>query len=348
MSQRPVAPPRRAVRSAVRSAVPALRLIALPLLLLALAPAPGCDRGGSGGGGGGSTGAKTIGVVPKGTSHVFWKSVKAGADKAGKELGVDVKWDGPPDEKEIGTQSRIIDDMQTRGVDALVVAPVDKTALTASLERARKKMPVVVFDSGSDFKDYTAYVATDNYKGGQLAGQHMLKLLEGRQNVELALVRYAPGSTSTMEREQGFLDVVRKARPDLKLYDDQFAGSTGDEASRLMSNMLQAHPGISAVYASNESTTRGALGALDQAKRLGKVTFVGFDASSELADALDKGQIHALVLQDPVRMGYLSVKAAVAALRGESVAKEQPIEPTLATPENKDKPELQQLLRPQF
>jgi ribose transport system substrate-binding protein len=209
-------------------------------------------------------------------------------------------------------------------------------------------MPVVVFDSGSDFKDYTAFVATDNFKGGQLAGRHMLKLLEGRQGVEVAIVRYGAGSASTMDRENGFLDVVRKARPDLKLYDDQFAGSTGDEASRLMSNMLQAHPNIGAVFASNESTTRGALGALDQAKRLGKVTFVGFDASSELADALDKGQVQALVLQDPVNMGYLSVKAAVAALRGEQVPKEQPIEPVLATPENKDQPAFQQLLRPKF
>jgi ribose transport system substrate-binding protein len=310
----------------------------------------GCNKqeGGKAGGGASSSAGKTIGVVPKGTSHVFWKSVHAGADKAGKELGVEIKWDGPPDEKEINTQDRIIGDMINRGVDALVVAPVDRTALTTSLENAKKKMPVVVFDSGSDFKDYTAFVATDNYKGGQLAAQHMLKLLEGQQGIELAVIRYAAGSASTMDREKGFIETIKKARPDLKMYDDQFAGSTGDEASRLMSNMLQAHPGINAIFASNESTTRGALGALDQAKKLGKVKFVGFDASSELVDALDKGNIQALVLQDPVRMGYLSVKAAVAALRNETVAKEQPIEPQLATPENKDKPEMQQLLRPTF
>jgi ribose transport system substrate-binding protein len=322
---------------------------------LAMAVAVGCDKSGDGGGGGkggssssSSSGAKTIGVVPKGTSHVFWKSVKAGADRAGKELGVEIKWDGPPDEKEINTQDRIIGDMQSRGVDALVVAPVDKTALTTSLEAAKKKMPVVVFDSGSDFKDYTAFVATDNYKGGQLAGRHMLKLLEGRQNVELAIVRYAAGSASTMDREKGFIETVKAARPDVKLYDDQFAGSTGDEASRLMSNMLQAHPNVAAVFASNESTTAGSLRSLDQAKKLGQVKFVGFDASSELVDALDKGQIQALVLQDPVQMGYLSVKAAVAAIRGETVQKEQPIEPRLATPENKDTPDMQQLLRPKF
>jgi ribose transport system substrate-binding protein len=302
----------------------------------------GCNRTGSSGG------KRTIGVVPKGTSHVFWKSVKAGADKAGKEEGVDIKWDGPPDEKEINTQDRIIGDMMTRGVDALVVAPVDKTALTTTLENARKKMPVIVFDSGSDFTGYNAFIATDNYKGGQLAGQHMIKLLEGQKDVELAIVRYQAGSASTMEREKGFIDELKKGRPDVKLYDDQFAGSSGEEASKLMSNMLQAHPKINAAYGSNESTTRGALAALEQAKLAGKVKFVGFDSSAELVDGLDKGTINALVLQDPVKMGYLSVKAAVAASKGESVQKEQPIAPVLATPQNKDTPDVKQLLRPTF
>jgi ribose transport system substrate-binding protein len=301
----------------------------------------GCNRGGS-------SSTITIGVVPKGTSHVFWKSVKAGADRAGKELGVEIKWDGPPDEKEINTQDRIIGDMINRGVNALVVAPVDKTALTTSLENARKKMPVVVFDSGSDFKNYNAFVATDNYKGGQLAGEEMLRLIGDGKGIELAMVRYQAGSSSTMEREKGFLDVVKKARPDLKIYDDQFAGSTGDEASKLMSNMLQAHPGINAVYGSNESTTRGALGALEQAKKLGQVKFVGFDSSAELVDALDKGNIQALVLQDPVQMGYLSVKSAVAALRNQPVQKEQPITPVLVTQKNKDEPAIQKLLRPKL
>jgi ribose transport system substrate-binding protein len=313
----------------------------LCLMGCALVLGLGCDRSGS-------TATVTIGVVPKGTSHVFWKSVKAGADRAGKELGVTIKWDGPPDEKEINTQIRIVGDMMNRGVNALVVAPVDKTALTTSLEEAKKKMPVVVFDSGSDFKDYNAFVATDNYKGGQLAGEEMVRLLGSDKNIELAMVRYQAGSASTMDREKGFLEVVKKARPDIKIYDDQFAGSTGDEASKLMSNMLQAHPGINAVYGSNESTTRGALGALDQGKKLGKVKFVGFDSSPELVDALDKGNLQALVLQNPVQMGYLSVKAAVASLRGQPVQKEQPIAPVLVTAKNKGEVSMQELLRPKL
>jgi ribose transport system substrate-binding protein len=301
----------------------------------------GCDKNK----GSGSSAKKTIGVIPKGLTHIFWRSVKAGAEKAGKEEGVDIKWDGPPKEGEVNTQIRIIGDMRNRGVDALVVAPLSKTAISEYLADAKKKMPVVVFDSGSDFKDYDAFIATDNYKGGQLAGQQMLKLLKGQKDVELAMIKYGAESESTLQREAGFLSEIKKD-PAIKVYDNQFAGDDADKAQTLTGNLLTAHPGISAIFASNESTTVGALGALEQAKKLGKVKFIGFDSSADLVAALDKGNIQALVLQDPVKMGYLSVKAAAAALRGEKPAKEQPISPTLVTPENKDQPEIQQLLRP--
>lgn len=320
----------------------ALAALAVGCATLLLAVVPGCDNSNKGGG----TARKTIAVVPKGTTHIFWKSVKAGADKAGAEEGVDIKWDGPPTESARDTQIRIIGDMQTRGVDALVVAPLDKSAIDDAIAQAARKMPVVIFDSGSDFKDYKAFVATDNYKGGKIAAEHMLKLI-GDKPTELAVVKYDAASKSTEEREKGFLDAIKAAnKPNIKLYADQFAGTSAEAATTLMSNLLQAHPGITAVFGSNESTTRGALGALDKAKKLGKVTFVGFDSSPELLDGLEKGQIQALVLQDPVRMGYMSVKAAVAALQGKPVEKEQPIDPKLATPQNMNEPAIKELLRP--
>jgi ribose transport system substrate-binding protein len=286
----------------------------------------------------------TIGVIPKGVSHVFWQSVKAGADKAGREENVDVKWDGPPTEGERSTQIRIIGDMLNRGVDALCVAPLDKDAITPSLETARKKIPVVVFDSGSSFKDYNAYIATNNYQGGQLAGEEMLRLLGPDASGEVALIRYEAGHDSTTLRENGFVDAVKK-NPKLKLV-EQRAGPTADSAASTASNVLQAHPNVLGLFAVNESTAHGALRALEKAKLLGKVKFIGFDTSTELNDGLERGHIQALVLQDPVEMGYRAVKAAVAALKGKPVEKEQPLPPALVTPQNKDKPEMQQLLKP--
>jgi ribose transport system substrate-binding protein len=318
------------------------RKLLAPTLLMVVCLAPiSCDKGNNNSAGG----KKTVAVIPKGVSHVFWQSVKAGAEKAGKEDGVDIKWDGPPTEGDRNGQMRIIGDMLNRGVDAMVVAPVDKTAITGSLETARKKMPVVIFDSGSSFKDYNAYVATDNHKGGELAGEQMLRLLGDAQG-EVALIRYEAGHDSTTQREQGFLDVVSK-NPKLKIVEVR-GGDTADKAAKETASLLIGHPNIIALFACNESTTRGALGSLDKAKMLGKIKFVGFDSSPELNDALDKGNIQALVLQNPVEMGYRAVKAAVAAMNNKPVEKEQPLPPTLVTPANKDKPEIQQLLRPKM
>jgi ribose transport system substrate-binding protein len=311
-----------------------VRLIAIALVLLS---GLSCDRQ--------AGGRKTVAVIPKGVSHVFWQSVKAGAEKAGREEGVDIKWDGPPNEGDRNGQIRIIGDMLNRGVDAVVVAPVDTNAITGSLETAAKKVPVVVFDSGSTFKDYAAYVATDNYKGGRLAGEEMLRLL-GSSGGKVALLRYEAGHDSTTQREQGFLDAVKK-NAKLNIVETR-GGDTADKATTAAANLIVANPDIMALFAPNESTARGALSALDKAKMLGKIKFIGFDSSTELNAALDKGHIQALVLQNPVEMGYLAVKAAVAAINKKSVQKEQPLPPTLVTPANKDQPEIQQLLRPKI
>jgi ribose transport system substrate-binding protein len=306
---------------------------------LSLFAANGCDRAANN-----VNKPKTIAVIPKGLTHIFWMSVKAGAEKACNEEGVTLKWDGPPKESDVNTQIRIIGDVRTFGVDALVVAPLSEGAISATLADAKKKMPVVVFDSGSTFKDYDAFVATDNFKGGQLAGREMIRLIGDRKDVELAMVRYGPESQSTMKREEGFLSEIRK-NPAVKVYDNKFAGDDVSKAQTLLTDML-SNPKINAVFASNESTTQGSLGALAQAKLLGKVMFIGFDTNAALVDAMEKGQTQALVLQDPVKMGYLAVKAAVAAVKGQKVEKEQPIEPTLATPANMKQAAIEQLLRP--
>jgi ribose transport system substrate-binding protein len=304
------------------------------------------------GGCGGGDKKLSIAVIPKGTSHVFWQSVHAGANRAARELGIDDPvWEGPTSEKEVGRQINIVDDMMARGVSALVLAPLDQKALAKSVERAYEKMPVVIFDSAIVGTDkYTAFVATDNEKGGRLAGEHMLKLL-GEEGGQVILVRYAPESASTLAREKGFRDAVTKG-PSVKLIQTAFASPGREEARAVVADVLVGNADARGIFACNESTAVGALMALKEKPPMlqkvkdGKLHFIGFDSSPELAEALDQGTIHALVLQDPVRMGYNALKAAYAALKGQAVAKDQPIEPTLITPQNKDKPGMAQLLRP--
>jgi ribose transport system substrate-binding protein len=285
-----------------------------------------------------------IAVIPKGTTHVFWQSVHAGANRAAKELGVTIRWQGPQGEAERGQQIQIVNDLLTQGVDAVCLAPIDSNSLVDTINNAAKQVPVVLFDSGANTDQYTAFVATDNRKGGELAGEEMVRLL-GDAGGEIAIVRVMAGSQSTTEREEGFKSVVAK-NPKIKIVSEQYGDSDRAKSQRVAGDILAAHPNLVGFYGPNESSTVGILNALHDVKKAGKIKFVGFDSSEELAKALDDGEIDALVLQNPVLMGERAVRAAVAKLNGENVPKNQPIAPTLITRANKDQPAMQQLLRP--
>ena len=270
-----------------------------------------------------SGGAKLkIAVIPKGTTHDYWNSVHAGALKAGKELNVDIQWKGPLKESDRAGQIGIVEQFVSEGTSAIVLAPLDDVALVKPVKSAGvKKIPVVVIDSGLKAeagKDYVSLVATDNFKGGVLAGERMVKLLNGKGKV--VMLRYAEGSDSTNKREEGFLSAVKKATGISVISDNRYAGATMGEAKDAAMNMVDKLKEADGIYTPNESSTMGMLSALRQDNLAGKKKFVGFDTSPQLIEGLNKGEIDALVAQNPTKMGYEGVKAAVAAIKGEKVA----------------------------
>jgi ribose transport system substrate-binding protein len=297
------------------------------------------------------TGQMTIAVIPKGTSHVFWQSVHAGAQKAATELGIDIVWRGPLREDDRDSQVSEVEGFISRGISGIVLAPLDDTALVAPVSNAaRVNIPVVIFDSGLKGDDYVSFVATDNLKGGLLGGQHLAKVLNGKGKV--VLLRYAEGSNSTTLREEGFLQAM-KANPGIEvLSSNQYGGADVEGAYKkseaLLSRFKAADGNLSVdgVFCPNESTKVGMLRALEDNGWAGKVHFVGFDASSILVKGLRESHIDALVLQDPMKMGYLGVKTMVAHIRGENVDKRIDTGVTLVTRENIDEPAMKDLVEP--
>jgi ribose transport system substrate-binding protein len=262
----------------------------------------------------------TIAVIPKGTTHEFWKAVHAGAVQASRELGVEIIWKGPLREDDRSGQIGVVESMVDRQVSGLVLAPLDDTALRAPVESAvRGGSPVVIIDSALKSDKTVSFVATDNFRGGQLAGEHLGKLLGGKGRV--ALLRYAEGSASTSDRERGFLEALKKFPGVTLASSNQFAGATVETAYKASENILASlrDAGVQGVFCPNESTTFGMLRALQDAGLAGKVKFVGFDSSEKLVDAMKKGEISALVVQSPMKMGYLGVKTMVEHLRGKKV-----------------------------
>lgn len=287
---------------------------------------------------------KVIAVVPKGNVNEYWQSVHAGANKAAQEAGVEIAWNGAASETDYNGQLQIVDSMINRRVDAIVLAPIDRTSLVSVVDRATaQNIPVVIFDSGIDTDKYIAQVATDNYHAGEVAAERMGKLLKGKGTV--AMVRVQPGAGSTMAREEGFRKKLETDSPGIKIVAEQFGQADFAKSLLVTENMLTAHPDLDALFASNESSTVGALQAL-KARKGTKVKLIGFDWSPKLADDLKAGTIDSLVVQDPFRMGYDSVKAALAKLNGQPVEKMQKLAPQLVDRENLDTPDIQAKINP--
>ena len=294
----------------------------------------------------------TIAVIPMGATHNYWKSIHAGALKAASELGnVDLIWKSGIKEDDRDSQIKVVEDMVIRGVDGIVLAPLDNTALRPPVEEAiRSGIPVVIVDSQLKSDKPVSFIATDNYQGGRKAGELLAKLLNGKGRV--AMLRNNEGSASTMAREQGWLDAVKQF-PGLEVVSaNQYGGATTETAYKASENLLapfrkpDGSLGLDGIFACNESTTFGMLRALQDGKWAGKVTYVGFDSSAMLIKALENRELQGLILQNPMQMGYLGVKTLVAHLKGEKVEKRIDTGATVATPENMNDPAIRQLLEP--
>jgi ribose transport system substrate-binding protein len=268
-----------------------------------------------------SDGKLRIAVVPKGTTHEFWKSVEAGAKKAEKDLGVEIIWKGPLKESEKNQQIGIVEQFVSEGVSGICLAPLDEVALYPPVQSAaQKKIPVVIYDSslkGQVGQEFVSFVATNNRKGGQMAGEELARILG--ENKKVVLLRYQEGSASTMDREAGFLEVMQKTPGVTIIEQNRYAGATAGEAQTAAMNLIDKLREAGGIFCPNESSTAGMLLALQQNNLAGKVKFVGFDASKPLLAGLAAGEIHALVAQDPSGMGYKAVETMVKHLRGEKV-----------------------------
>lgn len=293
----------------------------------------------------------TIAVIPKGTSHIFWQSIHAGAARAARELDVDIIWRGPMREDDRSAQIAEVEGFVSRGVAGIVLAPLDDTALVAPVaDAAGRNIPVVVIDSGLKGSGHISFVATDNRHSGRLAGEGLARMLPAGGRI--VLLRYAEGSDSTTEREEGFLEAI-KAAPGLQVVsDNQYGGTDVETAYRRSETLLSRFKGpdgrldVDGIFTPNESTTLAMLRVLQDNGWTGRVRFIGFDASDSLVKGLEEGHIAGLVLQDPVRMGYLGVQTMVTHLRGGSIQPRIDTGVRLVTRADMNDPAAQALLHP--
>ncbi|ALO65215.1 LacI family transcriptional regulator [Arthrobacter alpinus] len=293
-----------------------LSLAAVAALSLSVAACDTAAQAPAGGGGG----KPYIAIVSKGFQHQFWQSVKQGAEKAAAEFDVEISFEGPDKETNVQQQMDQLNNAMAKNPQALALAALDSKAAEGVLQDAKSKnIPVIAFDSGVDSDIPVATASTDNKAAAAEAAKHMAELL-GKKG-EIAIVGHSQTATSGTDRRDGFVDYLKANAPDIKIVDIQYADGDQAKSTDAAKSIMTAYPNLAGMYGTNEGAAIGVVNAVKEAGKTGKLTIVGFDSGKAQMEAIKDGLMAGAVTQNPVGIGYETVKAAVAAIKGEKVEK---------------------------
>ncbi|GAA0541376.1 ribose ABC transporter substrate-binding protein [Saccharopolyspora subtropica] len=325
------------------------KVLTAACVLLSVA-ATGCSVGvrEQTGGGGQQGGPIKLAVVPKAIGFDFWEKVRVGAECAGsKHQDVTIHWDGVHAESDVSGQQSLLQDLLSQGdLRGLVYAATDAKALADITKSAQSQGTVVVnMDSGTTPQPPDVPVfATNNVAAAEQATDVLAEQLGGRGKV--AFIEFQPGTSTNETRAEGFRRGMAK-HPGLQLVAQQSSDSDYNRALQVTQDILTANPDLDGIYAANEPSVLGAAEAVRQAGKVGQVKIIGWDTSEGEIQALRDGVITGLIAQNPFKMGYAAVNAAVSKIRGS--AEPLPSSDTgsmLITKDNVDSPEVQKLLNP--
>lgn len=285
----------------------------------------GCSRGGSK--------KLEIVLVTKALDSEFWQRMKAGAEQAARaDPAVSLAVLAPSQEIAIDQQVAILEDQILKRVAAIAVAPAGVSEVVPMLDKAKAAgIPVIIVDTDLPWPDKRSFIGIDNKLGGRMAGEYILKQIGGKGKV--AVIRGVLGVATQEDRLTGFKEAIAKA-PGVELVAVQPANSERALGMGTMENMLTSHPGLSAVFATNDQMALGAMEAIAARRQTGKIVLVGFDASREALRAIEAGQMNALMAQYPDRIGKRAIEEAIKAARGQPVEKYVDIGTALVTREN--------------
>ncbi|MBP6655305.1 MAG: substrate-binding domain-containing protein [Propionivibrio sp.] len=285
--------------------------------------------------------------IPKSSDQDYWVFMRDGVDKGIREAGnVSLTWRGPSYNDDTDSQINILRAYTRPGIDAIIIAPTDRARLLEPVKKAAALgIKIIVVDSAVDGNAHQNFITTDNYVAGALAAKHMSDLLNAQGNV--VVFRTVEGSASTDDRARGFVDYLKKTSPKMVIVADSYGGGSRGKALHSAAKLLESTPDIDGIFAVNESSIDGMLRALRTAGRAGKIKLIGFDSTDFLIEGMEKREVNGLVVQNPRQMGYLAIKAAIAAINNASGAEKNLFtEATMVTPENYRDREIKALLVP--
>lgn len=259
-----------------------------------------------------------IAIVSKGFQHQFWQAVQQGAEEAAEEFGVQITFEGPDSESQVDVQLDMLQNALDRGPDAIGFAALDSQASISLLETAEERdIPIIAFDSGVDSDIPLATASTDNYEAAALAAEKMAEHIGGEGKV--GLVVHDQTSVTGVERRDGFIETLEENYPDIEIIGVQYGGGDHLESTNVAQAMMQSNPDLAGIYGSNEGSAVGIVNAVNEMGRGGDIVVIGFDSGQQQIEAINEGVMTGAITQNPVGIGYETVRAAVEALEGEEI-----------------------------
>lgn len=284
-----------------------------------------------------------IPIISKGWQHLFWQSVKMGANKAAKDYDVKITFEGPESDSSISKQVEMIDSTLDKKPTVLVLSACDSKAVIPELEKAKdSNVPVIAFDSGIDSDIITATVSTDNLSASGLAADKLAEAIG--QEGEVAVLCHDEVSVTGISRRDGFVNRIKEKYPKIKVVDIQYGSGDHVISKNLTKTIIENHPNIKGIFATNEGSAVGLIGGITEENKIGKIAIIGFDAGKYQKDAVRSGVMLGAVSQDPVEMGYKAVETAYKVCKGEKIEKNVYTEYIWYDKTNVDNEELKLLL----
>jgi ribose transport system substrate-binding protein len=259
-----------------------------------------------------------VALVSKGFQHQFWQAVQRGAEQAAEEFDVRITFEGPDSESEVAQQIDMLTTAMDRNPDALGFAALDSEAAAPLMQQAQERdIPVIAFDSGVDSDVPLTTAATDNRAAAALAAEKMVELTGGEG--QIALIVHDQTSVTGVERRDGFVEYIEANAPDMEIVAVQYGGGDHLESTNLATAIIQGNPDLVGIYGSNEGSAIGVVNAVKELNQAGDIIVIGFDSGQAQIDAIRDGTMAGAITQNPVGIGYETVKAAVDALNGEEL-----------------------------
>ncbi len=249
----------------------------------------------------------------------FWVVMQQGVMMAAKEFGADVKIMGTRTERDVEGQIRIVEEAIASKPDAILLAASDYIKLVPAAQKVEDAgIPLIMVDSNVQGDMPRSYIATDNYEAGRKSAQLLKEHV--KPDEKIAIVSYIQGTGTSLDREKGVRDELKKDGYD-NIFATIFSDGEVQKSYELTRDLLMIQPDIRGIVALNEPSTVGAGKAIYNLGLQSKVSLIGFDNSNSEIRLIDRDVIQATVIQRPFNMGYLSVKTAVNVIKGQKVPK---------------------------